>query len=138
MKRAVKVLLIEDDELSQIEVQRFLHTRHIHHSLAVTRNGEEALRFLQNKSKLVFQGNPDIILLDLNMPKMNGIDFLSVLRTDKRCDAIRVFVLTSSDDDQDREATKNLGVCGFITKPLKMESSTSRDALNLMIDLMNT
>jgi CheY-like chemotaxis protein len=137
MKRAVKVLLIEDDELSQIEVQRFLRKRNIYHYLAVAKNGEEAIKFLEQRSVLVFQGNPDLILLDLNMPKVNGLEFLGILRADHRFDNIKIFILTTSDDDKDREATKKFGVAGFITKPLKIESYSSRDALNLMIDLMN-
>jgi CheY-like chemotaxis protein len=137
MKRAIRVLLIEDDELSQIEVQRFLHKKNIYHSLAVARNGEEAMKFLEQKSAMVFQGNPDLILLDLNMPKVNGLEFLALLRADHRFDTIKIFILTTSDDDKDREATKAFGVSGFITKPLKMESSSSKDALNLMIDLTN-
>jgi CheY-like chemotaxis protein len=80
---------------------------------------------------------PDIILLDLNMPKMNGVEFLNVFRNSDRWKDSKVFVITTSEEKEDREKMKHLGISGYIVKPLKLNNSSSIDSFNLMIDLMN-
>jgi CheY-like chemotaxis protein len=137
MKRVINILLIEDDNLDQMEVTRTLERKNIVHKLKVARNGEDALRVLQEKNSEIFPGKPDLILLDLNMPKMNGFEFLGQLRKNDEWKDIKVFVLTTSEEKEDKIAASKLGVSGFITKPLKLESPSSIDAFNLMIDLMN-
>lgn len=137
MKRVINILLIEDDNLDQMEVKRTLERKNIVHKLKVARNGEDALRVLQEKESDLFIGKPDIILLDLNMPKMNGFEFLGHIKKNDDWKDIKVFVLTTSDEKEDKVAASHLGVSGFITKPLKLESPSSIDAFNLMIDLMN-
>lgn len=136
MKRPINILLLEDDYLDQAEVQRMLDKRGILYKIKIARNGEEGLQLLREPASAVFSGRPDLILLDLNMPKMNGFEFLQALTPDELT-GIKIFVLTTSDQQEDKGFSRNFRVSGFITKPLKLESPSSIDAFNLMIDLMN-
>jgi CheY-like chemotaxis protein len=137
MKRVINILLVEDDNLDQMEVKRTLEKKNIVHKLKIARNGEEALKVLQERNSDIFNGKPDIILLDLNMPKMNGFEFLGQIKQNEEWKDIKVFILTTSEEREDKTAAAHLGISGFITKPLKLESPSSIDAFNLMIDLMN-
>ncbi|HWA34267.1 MAG TPA: response regulator [Cyclobacteriaceae bacterium] len=137
MRKPINILLVEDDQLDQHEVQRILDKKGILYRIRIAKNGEEGLRILRETNGQQGQERPDVILLDLNMPKMNGFEFLKELRSDVRFIDMRVFVLTTSDDKDDKAAARNFNVSGFITKPLKLESPSSIDAFNLMIDLMN-
>jgi len=137
MKKLINILLIEDDYLDQVEVQRILDKKSILYRIKIAVNGELGLALLREKDSPIYNGRPDIILLDLNMPKMNGFEFLQALRSESEFRDIKVFVLTTSDEKEDKLEAKKFGVSGFITKPLKLESPSSIDAFNLMIDLMN-
>lgn len=137
MNRVINILLVEDDNLDQMEVQRTLAKKGIVHRLTIAKNGEEALRLLNDKTGDVFMGKPDIILLDLNMPKMSGLELLPKIKMNSEWNDIKIFFLTTSDEKEDKLAAAKLGASGFITKPLKLESPSSIDAFNLMIDLMN-
>jgi CheY-like chemotaxis protein len=137
MHRVINILLVEDDSLDQMEVRRTLERKKIYYRLKIAKNGEEALRLLNEESSDVFIGKPDVILLDLNMPKMNGFEFLNEIKKNEKWRDIKVFVLTTSDEKEDKTEALNIGISGFITKPLKLESPSSLDAFNLMIDLMN-
>lgn len=137
MKRFINIMLIEDDALDQIEVQRILDKKSIHYRIKIASNGEAALAMLRETDSPIYNGLPDLILLDLNMPMMNGFEFLEALRKEKKFKNIKIFVLTTSDEKEDKLAAEQFGVSGFITKPLKLESPSSLDAFNLMIDLMN-
>jgi CheY-like chemotaxis protein len=137
MQRVINILLVEDDLLDQMEVRRTLERKNILHRLKLAKNGEEALALLSESSSEIFNGRPDIILLDLNMPKMNGFEFLTNLKSKDEWKDVKVFILTTSDEREDKVAASTLGISGFITKPLKLESPSSIDAFNLMIDLMN-
>lgn len=133
--KVVNILLVEDDNLDVIDMQRTLDKMSILHKTRVARNGEEALEILRH-----LNGNdamPDIVLLDINMPKMNGIEFLHEVRKNESWKDLKVFIITTSDERVDREATKKLGVSGYIVKPLKLNNPSSMDSFNLMIDLMN-
>jgi CheY-like chemotaxis protein len=137
MQRVINILLVEDDNLDQMEVQRTLERKNIVHKLKIAKNGEEALSVINEQSSDIFTGKPDIILVDLNMPKMNGFEFLARLKSEDAYKDIKVFILSTSDEREDKVAALNLGISGYITKPLKLESPPSIDAFNLMIDLMN-
>jgi len=137
MKRVINIMLIEDDTLDQIEVKRTLDKRHILYRLQVATNGEEAMRLLRGEAAGVSPDIPDFILLDLNMPKMNGFELLRWIRANARWKDIKVFILTTSEEPEDKAEAQLLGASGFITKPLKLDSSSSMDAFNLMMDLMN-
>jgi CheY-like chemotaxis protein len=137
MLRVINILLVEDDVLDQIEVKRTLEKKGILHLLKIARNGEDALQMLQDKEGDLYSGVPDLILVDLNMPKMNGFEFLEKIQEMPELKDTKIFVLTTSDDPEDKNLASKFGISGFITKPLKLQSPSSLDAFNLMIDLMN-
>jgi CheY-like chemotaxis protein len=132
--RVINVLLVEDDNLDVIDMQRTLTKMNILHKTSVARNGEEAIEYL---SHIEPTDKPDVILLDINMPKMNGLEFLSYIRKREEWKDLKVFVVTTSDERVDREASRKLGISGYIVKPLKLNNPSSIDSFNLMIDLMN-
>jgi CheY-like chemotaxis protein len=77
-------------------------------------------------------------MLDINLPKMNGLEFLSELRKDEELRDIKVFITTTSDHENDRDLSKQLGVSGYIVKPVNFSNPTSSfDNFNLLIDLLN-
>jgi CheY-like chemotaxis protein len=133
MEKVVNILLVEDDQLDAIDIRRSLDKMKVLYNLHIAKNGEEALEMLNNQPPL----EPDFTLIDINMPKMNGLEFLSVLRNSEKWKHLKCFIITTSDEKVDREAAKAMGVSGYIIKPLKLNSPSSIDAFNLMIDLMN-
>lgn len=136
MEKVVNILLVEDDQLDIIDVKRTLDKMHILNNMTVAKNGEDALRFLSDRERSA-EANPDIALIDINMPKMNGLEFLSAIRKMDEWKDLKCFIITTSDEKIDRTAAKELGVSGYIVKPLKLTNPSSMDAFNLMIDLMN-
>ena len=130
-EKVINILLVEDDDLDVIDIQRTLGKMNIMHKATVAKNGEEAIDFLKEHER------PDVVLLDLNMPKMNGMEFLSTIRKHDAYRDLKVFVLTTSDDQMDKQAARTLGVSGYIVKPLKFNNPSSMDSFNLMIDLLN-
>ncbi len=137
MNKVINILLVEDDSLDAMDLQRTLDRMGILYKIKVAKNGEEGLKRLADLEDPVFTGKPDVLLLDLNMPRMNGLEFLHVIRSNEDWKDIKVFVLTTSDESEDKVATRNLGISGYIIKPLKLSNPGSIDAFNLMIDLMN-
>ncbi|MFD0999500.1 response regulator [Ohtaekwangia kribbensis] len=137
MMRVVNILLVEDDSLDVIDVKRTLDKLAIVYNMKVARNGEEAIRLLHDKRSDSFTVKPDFIILDLNMPKMNGLELLQILRGSEDWKDIKIFILTTSEDSGDKRAAQQYGISGYIVKPLKFNSTGSMDAFNLMIDLMN-
>jgi len=133
--KVINILLVDDDSLDVIDMQRTLNKMNILHKTALAKNGEEALEYLNHLSP--DEPHPDVILLDINMPKMNGIEFLTALRKKEEWKDLKVFIVTTSDERVDRDATKKLGISGYIVKPLKLNNPSSIDSFNLMIDLMN-
>jgi CheY-like chemotaxis protein len=114
MRKDIPILLVEDDEIDQMTVQRALKDIHVTNRLDITGNGEEAIAFLQDSKNQ----RPGIILLDLNMPRMNGIEFLSVIKKDAELKKIPVIVLTTSIEEEDKVKSFDLGVAGYMNKPV--------------------
>lgn len=108
------ILLVEDDEVDAMTVRRALKELHVNNPLARAENGEEALAYLRQPG----QDMPCIILLDLNMPVMGGIEFLQVIKQDPMLKRIPVVVLTTSEEQQDKVSSFDLGVAGYIRKPV--------------------
>lgn len=117
------ILLIEDDELDVISVGRSLKKLQSDYELYTAYNGIEALQLLQDNDNPF---RPDVILLDLNMPKMNGIEFLQALRSDDSLKSLKVFVMTTSSEISDRAEADALGISGYIIKPLNYNDNTKR------------
>ncbi len=114
MQSEVLILLVEDDLVDIMTIKRALKEIKITNPIAVCNNGLEALDYLKNKSNT----RPGIILLDLNMPKMNGIEFLQVIKKNIDFKRIPVVVLTTSKAEQDKMESFNLGVSGYMIKPV--------------------
>ncbi|MFV5701987.1 response regulator [Flavobacterium sp. XS2P12] len=120
-QRLVNILLVEDDEVDVMNVKRAFSKNNIKNPLFVAGNGVEALEMLNDKIIPL----PKIIILDINMPKMNGIEFLKALRENERLKNISVFVMTTSNEDSDKIKAYNLNVAGYILKPLSFEKFVS-------------
>lgn len=136
--KVANILLVEDDYLDTMIVERTLRKMNVIHKLFIARNGQEALDMLRGKGVDKINPLPSIIMLDINMPKMNGLEFLSELRNDEALKDIKVFIMTTSDQESDRLVSEELGVSGYILKPMNLtNSSSSKDSFNLFIDLMN-
>lgn len=118
--RNVTILLVEDDEVDVMNVQRAFRKLNITSPLFVAGNGLEALNMLQGKCSQppLVSAERLLILLDINMPKMNGIDFLKALRADPVLKAIPVIVLSTSDQDRDLTEAYSLNVAGYLLKPV--------------------
>jgi len=114
LRKNKPILLVEDDKVDAMTVKRALKEIQVPNQLNITTNGEEALEYLQNSDNEL----PIIILLDLNMPKMNGIEFLKVMKQDPNIKRIPVVVLTTSQEEQDKIESYNLGVAGYVHKPV--------------------
>lgn len=113
------ILLVEDDKVDVMNVQRSFKKANITNPLYVASNGVEALAVLRDELETVKMPNTRrLVLLDLNMPKMGGIEFLETLRADDNLRATPVIVLTTSDQERDRVEAYNLNVAGYILKPV--------------------
>lgn len=110
------VVLLVDDDPDDVELTRLmLGQARLPLELSCARSGSEALARLKDA------GNPDLILLDLNMPVMSGEDVLRALKDDPRLRAIPVVVFTTSSNPEDESRTRTLGAAGYITKPMGLE-----------------
>jgi CheY-like chemotaxis protein len=108
------ILLVEDDEVDIMTIRRALKEIHVANPLVTQENGEQALAYLRDPSTQ----KPCIILLDLNMPIMNGIEFLQVAKNDEELRRFPVVVLTTSEEQQDKVNSFNLSVAGYMAKPV--------------------
>jgi CheY-like chemotaxis protein len=113
--RLLNILLVEDDDVDVMNVRRAFKKNNIANPLFLASDGIDALDQLRNGA---VPSDRRIILLDLNMPKMNGIEFLRELRRDPALAPTPVIVLTTSNDDRDRIEAYNLNVAGYILKPV--------------------
>jgi CheY-like chemotaxis protein len=114
-EKMLNILLVEDDDVDVMNVQRAFQKNRIMNNLIVAGDGVEALRMLRDGT--VPEGRR-LILLDLNMPKMNGIEFLRELRADPKLRALSVVVLTTSDEEKDKVDAYKLNVAGYLLKPV--------------------
>lgn len=119
--KKLKILLIEDDAIEVMKLNRTIASKGLAHTIVGANNGEEALEILKKKDAL-----PDIILLDLNMPKMNGIEFLSILKADDVLKYLPTVVLSTSSNDKDVMECYRIGIAGYVIKPLKYEDYVSK------------
>lgn len=117
----INILLVEDDEVDVLNVKRAFKKNNITNPLYIAGNGLEALEMLRgvNKQPPSIPEHRRLILLDLNMPRMNGIEFLQRLRADDNLKPIPVVVLTTSAAEQDRVEASQLNVAGYLLKPVQ-------------------
>ncbi|NEP12319.1 MAG: response regulator [Symploca sp. SIO2C1] len=117
--KETSLLLIDDDEVDVMTLKRALKQNNITNPLYIATNGLEALEMLRsNTMPKLIPGERKLVLLDLNMPKMGGIEFLRELRADPNLRGIPVIVLTTSNEDRDIVEAYKLNVAGYIIKPV--------------------
>ena len=114
MRNCKPIMLVEDDDIDVMTVKRAFKDLNVTNSLVHSVNGEEALEYLQGESNEM----PCVILLDLNMPKMNGTEFLGVVKADEILKRIPVIVLTTSTEECDITESFKHSVGGYIVKPV--------------------
>jgi len=120
----IPILLVEDDRLDVKNVQRAFSQLRITNPLFVVGDGEQALRFLRNEppfADLSAYPRPGLILLDINMPIMSGIEFLQQYKATTEFKSIPAVVLTTSDEERDLAESYDLGIAGYIVKPITFE-----------------
>jgi CheY-like chemotaxis protein len=117
MKDEKTILLVEDDIVDVMSVKRALKELQVTNHLDHVENGEEALEYLRNPKNT----KPAIILLDLNMPKMSGLEFLAVVKKEDALRRIPVIILTTSRGEMDKVQSFDLGVAGYMIKPVDFQ-----------------
>jgi CheY-like chemotaxis protein len=118
MSKLLHILLVDDDDIDVMNVQRAFKKNNIMNPLFIARDGLEALQILRDEGPNGIPKERRLILLDLNMPRMNGMEFLRELRDDPTLHNSTVIVLTTSDDERDKVEAYNLNVAGYIVKPV--------------------
>ena len=118
---SINILLVEDDEVDVLNVKRAFKKNNITNPLYIAENGLQALDMLRgtHNQPPAVPVHRRLVLLDLNMPRMNGIEFLRILRSDSNLRYIPVVVLTTSEEEQDRVEANQLNVAGYLIKPVQ-------------------
>jgi CheY-like chemotaxis protein len=123
--RPMEILLVEDDLLQARLAIEAIHRGNFPHRTTVIRDGQEALDFLFRRRIFRQAPRPDLILLDLRLPKVVGLDVLAELRADIDLQAIPVVIMTTSQAEQDRLQCDELQVQAYVTKPINLNSFLS-------------
>lgn len=116
LKKKLKILLIEDNIIEVMKMDRTVSLLKLKHDITKAKTADEAFEILKQNESF-----PDIILLDLNMPKISGIEFLSTLKSNDTLKHIPTIILTTSDNENDLNKCYKIGISGYILKPLKYE-----------------
>ncbi|MCE3229535.1 MAG: response regulator receiver protein [Bacteroidetes bacterium] len=132
-----KILLIEDDYLDVESVKRALKKLNLDFEIEVAHNGVDGLSILTESPSGKNKSMPDVIILDINMPKMNGIEFLRIIKSYYSLKSIKIFILTTSAEEYDKLSTESLGVNGYILKPLNFKDEKSKATLALLTELLS-
>jgi len=114
-EKVLNILLVEDDKVDVMNVRRAFEKNRIANPLFVAGNGREGFEMLRS-NRVPMERR--IVLLDLNMPKMNGLEFLRELRADAQLQSTPVIVLTTSNDERDKVEAYNLNIAGYLLKPV--------------------
>jgi CheY-like chemotaxis protein len=118
MKKEIRILLVEDNEGDIILTLEALKEARIGNMIDVVRDGDEALRFLGKEGDFENQETPDLILLDINLPKVDGIEVLTIIKKDEHLKIIPVVMLTTSDSEKDIMESYQCHANCYITKPV--------------------
>ncbi|NRA40293.1 MAG: response regulator [Planctomycetes bacterium] len=119
--KSCNVLLIEDDDIDAMNVERSFKRLGMSHSITRASNGADALDILRNTEWTSNNHFPNIVLLDLNLPRMNGLEFLDVIRDDKILNMLNVFVLTTSTSQHDLDEAYKRNVAGYFVKEFEFD-----------------
>jgi len=120
MRNSKPILLVEDDTVDVMTVRRALKDIQVTSELVATGDGEQALAYLRDDGN----AKPCVILLDLNMPKMNGTEFMQIVKADEALRRIPIIVLTTSNSDQDISKSFELGAAGYMLKSVDYKKFT--------------
>lgn len=121
MEALVNILVVEDDEVDVLNIKRAFRKNNVKNNVSYASDGLEAWQMLRGDGREKLTPTPKIVLLDINMPKMNGLELLEKIRTDEKLSSMSVFILTTSDDDTDKWKAHKLNVAGYIVKPINFE-----------------
>jgi CheY-like chemotaxis protein len=137
MRSNKPILLVEDDQADAYITQQAMNTINVANKLVHQPGGEEAIEYLNDSD----QEPPCLVLLDLNMPRMNGFDFLKIIKSDQRFKRTPVVVLSTSDAHRNVQESYDLGAAGYIVKPVDfnqfveaMQALKSYWSMNMMPD----
>ncbi|HUY31716.1 MAG TPA: response regulator [Pirellulales bacterium] len=119
--RPMEILLVEDGLVDAQVTIAALKKGQVRHRLTLIRDGEEALEFLRRQGKFARAPRPDLVLLDLGLPKLDGRQVLARVKESDELKSLPVVIMTSSDDEDDRVQSELLGVDSFIVKPVDLE-----------------
>ena len=122
----VEILLVEDNEDDIVIIQEVFADMKLATIINTVRDGEEALAYLQRKGKYKVARLPDIVLLDINMPKMNGYEVLERMKKDTRWQSLPVIMLTMSEREEDVVRAYANGACSFIHKSVDLDQFRER------------
>ena len=128
----ITILLAEDTPDDQISIKQALSESRLRYKLYIVKDGEELLDYLQRRrqySELVSAPHPNLILLDLYLPKINGIEALQIIKANPKLRRIPIVMLTSSSSEEDIRRSYELGASSYLTKPSTFE---------LLVEAMNT
>ena len=117
MSSKLNVLVVEDDEIELLKFKMVTDGLGLDHHYEYVTDGERAIDYLRYKSTVL----PQLILLDLNMPRFDGLEFLSMMRSDADLRYIPTVIMTSSENVKDIKKCYELGIAGYLTKPLDLE-----------------
>ena len=122
MMKDAHIMLVEDNEGDIILTQEVFKTSGLRNSISVARDGEQALDFLYKRNQFSGAERPDLILMDINIPKINGKEIVGIIKKDNDLKTIPVIMLSTSSDDIDvLESYRNHANC-FITKPVDVDN----------------
>ncbi len=116
-----EILIVEDNRADVFLIREAIAMAQIDAELHVVADGEKAIRFLEEADADASAPSPDVVILDINLPRRQGREVLEVMRRTRRCSDAVVMVVTSSDSAQDREAMSRLGATNYFRKPSEYE-----------------
>ncbi|WXR62146.1 response regulator [Peptostreptococcaceae bacterium AGR-M142] len=113
MNKNKKIMLIEDDYVDALTIKRAFRDIKVENELTIAEDGEKALEMLNDMEEY-----PQVIILDLNMPKLSGVEFLKIIKKDEKLSIIPVVIMTTSKEDEDKLNCYKNGISGYIEKPI--------------------
>jgi CheY-like chemotaxis protein len=120
-QREIEVLLVEDDPGDVLMTREAFHDYKVHNQLHVVNDGEQAMAFLRQEGEYAGRPRPDLVLLDLNLPRMDGRQVLQAIKSDPDLSSIPVVVLTTSEAEDDVLRSYSLHANAYVTKPVDFE-----------------